>query len=105
MKERPRQLSDVCTVVWDERWSTEAVLYAQKCTHEDDRKPRQKFKRSQVGKAFEDHSKNDAIDDLAATYILQGVLEWLRKDEYQRDLEMDGLDGFRPPKESRSGFY
>ena len=35
----------------------------------------------------------------------QGVLEWLRKDEYQRDLEMDGLDGFRPPKESRSGFY
>ena len=37
------------------------------------------------------------MDDLAATYILQGVLAWLRKDEYERDLEgLDDLNQFRP---------
>jgi putative transcription antitermination factor YqgF len=82
------------TLVWDERWSSEAVRHGAKQMAVEN-EPKRKYKRSFVGKKV-DQSSKEIIDDLAATYILQGVLEWLRMDELNRDMASDGLDAFRP---------
>ena len=85
------RLNRLDMLTWDERWSTYAVLNNKQ--HDVDGVEKRKFRRSEIGKAFDDAS---VVDDLAATYILQGVLTWLRKDEYERDLEDENLDQFRP---------
>tara|TARA_B110000090_G_scaffold197309_1_gene235118 strand:+ start:28 stop:825 length:798 start_codon:yes stop_codon:yes gene_type:complete len=83
------------TVVWDERWSSEAVKHAAHQMQVENQ-PRRKYKRSSIGKKRGNGVEEGHVDDLAATYILQGVLEWLRQDEYDRALTSDGLEGFRP---------
>jgi len=84
-------LCTVNTLVWDERWSSEAVRHS--AVNRD--ASRRKYKRSAVGKKVVDVNSL-IIDDLAATYILQNLLEWLRTDDYERDLAADGMSRFRP---------
>ena len=87
--------SELQMLVWDERWSTEFVRHEPKRTA-NEHTIKRRFKRSSIGKPFEDDS-NNAVDDRAAAFILHNVLDWIREDEYERDLVMDGLEHFRPP--------
>ena len=92
-----RSLHRLDMLTWDERWSTEAVRNNER--HDGTRDKKRKFRRSEIGKSFDEEEGGtvSTVDDLAATYILQGVLAWLRKDEYERDLEgLDDLNQFRP---------